>query len=482
MSTLPTYSMFIGGKWVQSVNGKTYTAVNPATGEPIGLVPEGTREDARLAIAAAREAQPRLAKMSVWERARLCLRLADAVEKRQTELAHILSLEQGHVYHTESLPEVDETILNFRNAAEHIKWMETSVIPVQDPNKRVITIRQPRGVYAVLTPFNFPMAIPSEYLPYALAAGNAVVWVPSPTTAICAIKLMEALVEGGLPEGFINLVTGFGPVVGDEIVANPGTDAVAMTGGSATGKKVAERAAGKPLLLELGGNGPTVILDDVDPVQVAHVIAPACFFAAGQVCSAAERIFVHRSLKEPLLEELAKIAQSHRLGDPFDPQTTMGPLNNMGVVNKMDAHLADALQKGAAIVTGGKRPEGMRGYFYEPTVLTDFIPDSLVNLEETFGPIAPAAAFEDEEEVWRYIDACDLGLVSAIFTRDIRRAWHWAERLKTGIVVVNDYTNYWETHIPFGGMAGTRSGIGRLGGKYTLMEMTDLKTIAFHLG
>lgn len=482
MATLPTYSMFIGGKWVQSESGKTYPAINPTTGETIGFVPEGTREDARKAIAAAREAQPKLAKMTVWERSKLLLKLADAIEKRREELARILSLEQGHVYLTESLPEVDLTALNFRNAAEHIKWLETPVIPVQDPNKRVITIRQPRGVYAVLTPFNFPMAIPSEYLPYALAAGNTVVWVPSPTTSICAIKLMETLVEGGLPEGFINLVTGPGPVVGDEIIVNPGTDAVAMTGGSETGKKVAERAAGKPLLLELGGNGPTIVLEDADLERAVKQIANAAFFAAGQVCSATERVFVHKRLKEDFVDAITEEARSYRLGDPFDTQTMMGPLNNQGVVMKMKKHIADTLDKGAKLVFGGKQPEGLPGQnFFEPTIITDFTPDSLVNLEETFGPIIPIVGFDDEEEAWQYIEACDLGLVSAVFTKDINKAWRWAERLRTGIVVVNDFSNYWETHIPFGGMAGKRSGIGRLGGKYTLLEMTDLKTIAFHI-
>src|SRR5437667_369635 len=364
--------MYIGGRWVASVSGATYQARSPATGEAIATLPEGTREDAQRAIAAADEGKARLARMSVWDRARVCARVADVLERRQDELARTLTLDQGKPLHSEAKAEVSATITGWRNAADHIKWLETSVIPVEDPHERVVTIRQPRGVYAVITPWNFPLNIPTEYLAPGLASGNAMVWVPAPTTSVVAVKLMECLEEAEVPAGAINLVTGPGPVVGDEIVAHAGTDAVAFTGSSATGEHIARRAAGKPLLLELGGNGPTVILDDADL-------------------------------------ELASGARIDR--------------------------------------------------------------------EETFGPVAPLVPFQSDEVALAWANDNTLGLVSAVFTSDLSRAFWFAERLRTGIVNVNDSTNYWELHIPFGGVAGKRSGIGRLGGKHTLYEMTDLRTI-----
>jgi succinate-semialdehyde dehydrogenase/glutarate-semialdehyde dehydrogenase len=234
-------------------------------------------------------------------------------------------------------------------------------------------------------------------------------------------------------------------------------------------------------LFELGGNGPVVILPDADPKQIAPAVAFACFFAAGQVCSCAERILVAKNLENDFVDAMVAETKKWISGDPWDKNVTMGPQNNMGVVNKMTAHLDDAKQRGARVVVGGKRPD-LPGFFYEPTVLTGFAVDSLVNKEETFGPIAPIKGFQTDQEAWDYINACDLGLVSAVFTKDVDRAWQWAESLNTGITVVNDWTHFWEHHLPFGGMASNQSGMGRIGGRHTLEFMSDLKTIAFNIG
>lgn len=470
--------MYIGGRWVDGISGARFEARSPATGDAIATLPEGTREDAHRAIAAAREGAARLARMSVWDRARLCARVADVLERRREELARVLTLDQGKPFYSEARAEVEATITGWRNAADHVKWLETPVIPVEDPFKRVISIRQPRGVYAVITPWNFPLNIPTEYLAPGLAAGNAIVWVPAPTTSVVAVTLVTCLEEAEVPPGAINLVTGPGPVVGDEIVAHPGTDAVAFTGSSATGESIARRAAGKPLLLELGGNGPTLILDDADLERAAQATAFASFFNAGQVCSAAERILVHGRVHDEVAGRLVDRAKRIRLGNPFDQQTEMGPLNNAPVAEKTDRHLADAVARGAKILAGGGRARGLpTDLYYQPTVLTGVARDALINREETFGPVAPLVPFERDEDALEWANDSTLGLVSAVFTRDLSRAFWFAERLRTGIVNVNDSTNYWELHIPFGGVAGKRSGIGRLGGRHTLEEMTDLRTI-----
>jgi acyl-CoA reductase-like NAD-dependent aldehyde dehydrogenase len=475
--------MYIDGEWIESIEGKYFETYNPANGETIGMIPEGTREDAQKAIDAAVEAAPRIASMSVWERSALLKSIASKVESKKEELARIISIDQGKPYYTEALPEVEAVIRGFSDAAEQIKWLETAVIPVQDKNKRVFSIYQPKGVYAIITPWNFPMNIPTEYLAPALGAGNTVVWVPAPTTSISAIKLMECLVEAGVPKGVVNLVTGMGAVVGDEIVVNPGTNAIGFTGSTAVGYQIATRGAGKPLLLELGGNGPTIVLKDADLDKAAKSIAAACFFNGGQVCSSSERILVHQDIHDAFVERLLKEAKAVVLGDPLDPLTTMGPLNNIAVVEKNVVHANDSREKGANILIGGQRATGLKSeLFFEPTVITNVTEEFLYNMEETFGPVAPVMSFSTNQEAIEIADRNKWGLVCSVFTESLKDSMFFAERLRAGIVNVNENSNYWEPHIPFGGVAGKTSGIGRIGGTSSIKEMSDVKTICLDLG
>jgi len=473
--------MYIDGQWCDAASGETYDAVNPALAKPFGRIPKGGREDARRAIGAANRAYETWRKVPLWERAAMCHKIADIIARRQDELADVLCTELGKPRHQEAIWEAGESDVPWRIAAEQAKFFEGNTKPCQDGTKRVLTFHQPRGVVAAITPWNFPAAIPGEYLPFAIVMGNAVCWTPAPTAAATAIKLAEFLHEAELPPGVINLITGPGAEVGDELVVNDGTHAVGMTGSPQTARIITARAGLKPRLFELGGNGPVVILPDADPKQIAGSVAGACFFAAGQVCSCAERIFVADNLEKAFVDAMVEEAKKWVPGDPWNEATTMGPQNNPGVVEKMGAHLKDAKAKGATVACGGDRPEGP-GYFWNPTVLTDFSVDALVNHEETFGPIAPIKSFSNDDEAWRHIKACNLGLVSSVFTQDVNKAWAWAEELDTGITVVNDWTHFWEHHLPFGGTARNDSGLGRIGGRHTLEFMSNLKSIVFNLG
>lgn len=479
---MQTYQMFIDGTWCDAASGETREAVNPSTGEAFAHIAWGGREDARRAIAAANAASEAWFRTPLWERADLCLRMAEILEERGDEIADMLATECGKPRHSEAAIEVTAFVpVMYRQAAELARYQEGATFLARDPHKRMTSFRRPRGTVAVITPWNFPAMIPSEYIPYAIVQGNTVAWTPAPTAAVCAVILMRLLEEAGLPKGVINLVLGPGTEVGDELVVNPGTHAIAMTGSSQTGKVISSRCGLKPRLLELGGNGPAIVLDDADPAKAARAIAPACFFAAGQVCSAAERILVAEGLENDFVEAMVEESRSWVHGDVWDEKTTMGPQNNPGVVEKMTAHVEDAVAKGGTVVVGGERPD-RPGFFYQPTVIKDVADDALVNREETFGPIAPIRGFGSEEEAWRFIRRCDLGLVSSVFTENLDRAWRWAESLRTGIVVINDNSNFWEPHVPFGGMSGTASGVGRLGGRHVLEFMSDLQTVAFHLG
>src|SRR5918993_4228592 len=276
------YPMYVAGEWTDGDNEARMEATSPATGEVIGTVPEGTREDVRRAIAAANAAWPAWAARSAFERAAAMERIARIIEQRRDDLSWTLTLDQGKPLQAEAYDEVDELVEYFRMSASEVTRLDGSMPPSVDAGKRVLLYRVPRGVVGVISPWNWPYTMPAELIAPALACGNAVVWVPAPSTSICAVKLAECIVDAGLPPGLFNMITGPGPVVGDEVAANPGTQAVGFIGSIETGQKVAGRAAGKTLLLEMGGNGPMVILDDADLNDAAEASLTSAFLGAGQ--------------------------------------------------------------------------------------------------------------------------------------------------------------------------------------------------------
>ena len=411
------------------------------------------------------------------------IRIAEIIEERRDDLAETLTLDQGKPLAAEAYDEVDELVAYFEMASADATRLEGAMPPSVDADKRVMLYRVPRGVVGVISPWNWPYTMPAELIAPALACGNAVVWAPASSTSVCAVKLAECIVDAGLPSGLFNMITGPGSIVGDEVAANPGTQAIGFIGSTETGQKVAGRAAGKTLLLEMGGNGPMVILDDADLEAAAEASLTSAFLGAGQSCTAGERFLVHERVYDAYLEGLSDaIERGITLGDPFDPLTTLGPLNNEPTAEKMDLHISDALEGGAELVSGGTRAQGFpTDLYYRPTVLGKVTPEMRVSTEETFGPIVPATVIRSEEEAIRAVNSSPYGLLSAVFTRDLARGLRFAEAVRSGWVNINASSNHWESHLPFGGRAGSRSGIGRVGGRYAMETLTELKTVILSL-
>jgi succinate-semialdehyde dehydrogenase/glutarate-semialdehyde dehydrogenase len=481
-TTVRTLQNFIGGEWVDATGDSAREIVSPVTGEKLADAPNASPEDLDRAVAAAREAQPRWAAASAWDRAKVCHAIADAIDERREEFARELCLEQGKPYRAEGLPDIEETAENFRIAAEDVKRMESAIIPSQDVNKRILTFRVANGVYGCITPWNFPTLIPVELIAPGIAAGNTIVMKPSEWTPIAMANFMQIMADAGLPEGVVNVVYGAGDV-GERLVTHPGIDCIGFIGSHGTAEKIVKAAGLKRSIMEASGNGPVIVCADADLTAAAKGAVFGGFFCAGQVCCATERVLVDERVHDDFLSEVVKEAKTWTLGDPFDDDTLVGPMNNEPTARKMDTHLEDAVAKGAEIVVGGSREAGRpTDLYYQPTVVTGVGVDTLINRDETFGPIVPLISVAGDDEAIAVANDTYLGLQSAVYTTSLKRAFRYADAIKTGNVVVNDSTDYWEAHEPFGGAAGTRTGWGRIGGRYTMLDMTDLKTVVIDVG
>jgi acyl-CoA reductase-like NAD-dependent aldehyde dehydrogenase len=481
-TTVRTLQNFIGGDWAEPTGDDAREIVSPVTGEKLADAPNASEEDIHRAARSAREAQPKWAALSAWDRAAVCHAIADLIEERKEEFARELSLEQGKPYVAEAIPDIEETAENFRIAAEDVKRMESAVIPSQDVNKRILTFRKPNGVYAAITPWNFPTLIPVELIAPGIAAGNTIVMKPSEWTPIAMANFMQIMADAGLPEGVVNVVYGDGKV-GERLIQDENIDCVGFVGSHTTAEKIVRAAGLKRSLIEASGNGPVIVCADADLDAAAKGAVFGGFFCAGQVCCATERVLVDKRVHDDFLAAVVSEAEGWTLGDPFDDDTLVGPMNNEPTAAKMDRHLEDALEKGAEIVVGGTRDSGRpTELYYQPTVVDGVGVDTLINRDETFGPIVPLITVGSDEEALAVANDSYLGLQAAVYTKSLKRAFHFLDNLQVGNVVVNDSTDYWEAHEPFGGAAGTRTGWGRIGGRYTMLDMTDLKTVVLDVG
>jgi succinate-semialdehyde dehydrogenase/glutarate-semialdehyde dehydrogenase len=471
--------LLINGEFLDGADRSFEEATSPASGDRLGPVVQASREDVDRAVKAADAAFPAWARETAFARAQALHRIAEICEHRRDELALALTLDQGKPLHSESYEEVDELIAMWHGAAEDGIRLEGAIAPSSSPGKRVLLMRRPVGPVAVVTPWNWPYTMPAEIVAPALAAGNTVVWMPASSTAMCSGVLARCVDEADLPPGVFNFITGPGAVVGDELVGHPLIAAIGFIGSTATGLTIARRAAGKRLLLEMGGNGPLVVLEDGDLDKAAEAALTGCFLCAGQSCTAGERILVHEAVRHDFVQRLLERTRAAiKLGDPLAPETTLGPLNNEGVAEKMDSHVSDAVDRGARVVSGGARESGFPTDLYWPaTILDEVPPEALAASEETFGPIAPVVPIRSLDEAIELTNSSPYGLLAAIFTADLAKGLRYADEARTGLVNINETTNYWENHLPFGGRAGSLSGIGRVGGRYPMETLTELQTV-----
>jgi succinate-semialdehyde dehydrogenase / glutarate-semialdehyde dehydrogenase len=470
---------FVGGKWSDAASGATHTIVNPATREPIGTVPDMSAADVRRAIEAASQAFPAWAALTARERAAILRRWYELLMANQEDLATLMTAEQGKPL-AEAKGEIAYGAAFIEWFAEEGKRLYGDVIPPHQADRRLLVLRQPVGVVAAITPWNFPLAMITRKAGPALAAGCTFVCKPASQTPYSALAAAALAARAGVPPGVLNVVTGTDAAgLGAELTNNALVRKVTFTGSTEVGKKLmAQCAAGvKKITMELGGNAPFIVFDDAD-LDAAVVGAIASKYRnTGQTCICANRLLVHAPVYEAFAKKLVQAVAQLRVGDGLKGPTDQGPLIDTKALAKVEQHLADAVTKGARVALGGHR-HALGGTFFEPTVVTEVTPAMLIAREETFGPIAPLFRFESESDAIRMANDTEFGLAAYFYTRDLARSWRVAEALEYGMVGLN--TGIFSTEVaPFGGVK--ESGIGREGSKYGILDYTELKFLCVGL-
>jgi succinate-semialdehyde dehydrogenase/glutarate-semialdehyde dehydrogenase len=472
---------FINGKWVKSSSGKTFPINNPATDEIIAQVTNLDAADADKAIAAANAAFPKWKSITGKERAGLMRKWFDLILQNKDDLAVLMTLEQGKPL-TESVGEVVYGASFIEWYAEEAKRVSGTIPTTIWGDKRFMVLKQPVGVCVAITPWNFPNAMITRKIAPAMAAGCTIVIKPAEQTPLSALALAELAIRAGIPEGVINIVTADADqsiVIGKTLCASPVVRHLSFTGSTEVGRILMSQCAPtvKKLGLELGGHAPFIVFEDADiDAAVAGAIASK-YRNSGQTCVCANRIYVHKKVHDAFVEKFSKAVQTIKVGNGMDAGISQGPLIDHAALEKVERHIADALSKGAKLVTGGKSSP-LGGTFYEPTILANVTSNMLITYEETFGPVAPIIPFESDDEVVELANNSQYGLASYFYSRDIGRIWKVAEALEYGMVGVNSGILANEV-VPFGGVK--QSGLGREGSVFGMDEYLELKYVCITL-
>jgi succinate-semialdehyde dehydrogenase/glutarate-semialdehyde dehydrogenase len=461
---------FIGGEWYESAT--SYPVLNPATGEVIAQVAKGGAAETTQAVAAAERTFPAWRAMTAKERGARVKRWGELMLENLDALAELLSREQGKPL-AEARGEVGYAASFLEWFAEEAKRSYGDVIPSPNPHAKIIVTREPVGVVAAITPWNFPLAMITRKAGPALAAGCTMVLKPSEETPLSAFALAVLAEKAGIPPGVFNIVSGDAVAIGGVLTESEVVRKLSFTGSTRVGKLLAKQSADtlKKLSLELGGNAPFIVFDDADIDAAVQGAMASKFRNTGQTCVCVNRFYVQDGIYDAFTQALTQAVRKMRIGNALQGDVEQGPLINPAALKKVEAHVADALQKGAKVLTGGK-PHALGGTFYEPTVLIDASKSMLIAAEETFGPVAACFRFKTEDEAIAAANDTSFGLSAYFYTRDLARAWRVAEALESGMVGINEGILSTEV-APFGGVK--QSGLGREGSKYGLDEYTELK-------
>lgn len=471
---------FIGGKWVAAHSGKTFDSHNPANGELIGSVPHSGPVDIADAVDAAEAAFQKWRVYPAPKRAEIIVRAVEILRDQKQRLGELLTREMGKVL-IEALGDVQEAIDMGTYMAGEGRRLNGLLVPSELPSKWGMSVRDPLGVVGVITPWNFPIAVPSWKIFPALICGNTLVWKPAEDTPVLAVEFVKILEQAGLPAGVLNLVTGFGDA-GGALVEHPKVRLVTFTGSTETGKIVSTRCAQnlKRVSLEMGGKNAVIVMDDADIELAVEGILWSAFGTSGQRCTAASRIIAHRAIKRQLLDNLTARASKMRLGDGLQPNTDLGPLINRGAIEKVEEYTQIAQKEGASVLVGGKRAvdgELRRGWFYPPTIFDNVTSTMRIAQEEIFGPSLSVISADSLEQAIEFNNATNFGLSTSIFTSNVNAAFEAMRDVTTGLLYINAGTTGSEVQLPFGGTRGTGNGHREGGGPVVLDTFTEWKTI-----
>lgn len=472
---------FIGGAWIEAADRAVLTVNNPATDEVIAEVPAVGAAEVRAAIDAAWSARASWASATAGERGVIIGRLASLMHRDAERLARLMTLEQGKPL-AESRGEIAYAASFLEWSSEEARRIYGDIVPASAADKRILVLRQPVGVTAIITPWNFPSAMITRKLGPALAAGCTTVIKPAEETPLSAIAIVELAIEAGVPDGVVNLVTGEPSVIGEVLFDDPRVRKLSFTGSTEIGRLIMRNASKnlQRLSLELGGHAPFLVFDDADLERAVQAAVACKFRNGGQTCICANRFYVQDGVYDEFVARFGKAVSRLTVGDGLRDDVQIGPLINDEAVAKVEEHVADARSRGAKVVVGGDRarPNGLADRFYQPTLLGGMTPDMRIAREETFGPVAPVARFSDEAEVIERANDTEYGLAAYFFTRDASRLMRVAEALEYGVVGANDGGPS-TAQAPFGGMK--HSGFGREGGRYAMDEYTEIKYVSWRL-
>jgi len=475
--------MYIAGRWSEALGGATFDSINPATGEVIGRVADGGYDDAVRAIEAARDAFPGWSATTAYQRSRLLYRAWELMMAGKEELANLMTREQGKPLKAarNEVQYAADFLLWF---AEEAKRVYGETIPAPRGDQRFIVRQQPVGVVAAVTPWNYPVSMITRKVAPALAAGCTIVLKAAEATSLCAIAVFRILEEAGFPAGTMNLITALDPKpVGRAFTEHPAVRKLTFTGSTAVGIELSKAAAAqvKRVSMELGGHAPFIVFDDADPVHAAKGASLVKFLNTGQACISPNRIYVQRASYQAFVDTFTARVANMRAGNGLDDGVTIGPLVNQAAIDKVQAQVDDALDKGATLLCGGQRLTGEAvdsGYFFAPTALAGVTPEMRIYTEETFGPVAPIIPFDDEAEVLAMANDTHYGLAAYVYSRDLGRCMRMFEGLNFGIIGINDI-NPTAAAAPFGGMQ--QSGLGREGGREGIGEYLETKLGGFSI-